>query len=200
MNCLALLPLLPLDLAKEIQMIDDGGYNEEIGIMKSLVLKFGFDKVCFVGEGLVIGVEMLDELRFALNNTFTWKFNKQFDRKFWLYFLSLMGEKLMTIYVSMEISGANKNSNVDYKNLKMASGLWFKLCQRYDVKLGLCYKNRDVGYAVSYCNFARAIDIKKINNFCKFAFAPTLYFGETCRVDNNVARKYFRKRGFISAL
>ena len=110
----------------------------------------------------------IQNLSFLLNNSFS----KKYNITFWQYLLSSISFKLMNIYNSILILNFNFNSNFYYKNLKIAINIWFKLCQKHNIKLCLYQFNKNNIQIQTKRILAR--HIFKINNFNNFFSAPQI--------------------------
>ena len=126
-----------------------------------------------VNNHLVLSCNLVDEVIEDLYNDLMFMYNAHYPRasylrEGWCNVLGNISNVLMYYYNRLAFRGCLKNKNSNYKYLKMCIELWFKLCQKYNLYLVLCYLdstkkvNRNI----------KAIKLRPIKNFMEFRIAP----------------------------
>ena len=171
-----LLFLLPPDLVNNIYLIilKDSSVNK-------IILKFRYNKLChniiksiynFINIDIyeIIDKNILDHyvvfLDFVVKNNLPTNYNKLF----WENLLNLISKKLGEIHTRLIMNNSNTNSNNNYKNLKIIIKLWFKICQKYYIKLQFSEyinKRKDVKFIIR-----NSRSIIKLLDFSKYFTSP----------------------------
>ena len=86
----------------------------------------------------------------------------------WSNVLGNISNVLMYYYNRLAFRGCLKKKNRNYNYLKMCIQLWFKLCQKYNLYLVLCYLDS----AKKVNRNIKAIKLRPITNFMDFRIAP----------------------------
>tara|TARA_B110000444_G_scaffold242325_1_gene259536 strand:- start:19703 stop:20338 length:636 start_codon:yes stop_codon:yes gene_type:complete len=136
MNNFYLLFILPSDLVHYIFKIILREKNANI-----IINRFHFNNKCYqVIFGIInfvyldnnyISNSLIDNLNFVLCKNIPKKFNK----KFWEHLLNLISKRFGEIHIKTIMYNNNTKNNIVYKNLKIVIKLWFKICQKYSIKL-----------------------------------------------------------------
>jgi hypothetical protein len=91
-----------------------------------------------------------------------------YSRNTWHRVLNNISQILMYYYNRLAFSDSLKKNNVNYAYLKMCIELWFKLCQKYNLYLILCYLKS----AKRVNRNDKAIKLRTIKNFAEFRVSP----------------------------
>lgn len=86
----------------------------------------------------------------------------------WPNVLGNVSQLLMYYYNRLAFSDSLKKKNSNYVYLKACIELWFKLCQKYNLYLVLCYLDS----AKRVDRIIKAIKLRTIKNFSQFRLAP----------------------------
>ena len=86
----------------------------------------------------------------------------------WSNVLGNVSQLLMYYYNRLAFSDSLKKKNSNYVYLKACIELWFKLCQKYNLYLVLCYLDS----AKKVNRNIKAIKLRPITNFMDFRIAP----------------------------
>ena len=126
-----------------------------------------------VNDHLVVSCNLVDEVIEDLYNDLTFMYNAHYPRanylrEGWSNVLGNISNILMYYYNRLAFRGCLKNKNSNYKYLKMCIELWFKLCQKYNLYLVLCYLDS----AKKVNRNIKAIKLRPIKNFTEFRIAP----------------------------
>ena len=117
--------------------------------------------------------QVLDEVIEDLYNELTFMYNAHYPRAIylregWPNVLGNISNILMYYYNRLAFRGCLKKKNSNYNYLKMCIELWFKLCQKYNLYLVLCYLDS----AKKVNRNIKAIKLRPIKNFTEFRIAP----------------------------
>ena len=126
-----------------------------------------------VNNHLVLSCNLVDEVIEDLYNDLTFMYNAHYPRASylgdeWSDVLGNISNVLMYYYNRLAFRGCLKKKNSNYKYLKMCIQLWFKLCQKYNLYLVLCYLDS----AKKVNRNIKAIKLRPIKNFMEFRIAP----------------------------
>ena len=130
-----------------------------------------------VNNYLVVSCNLVDEVIEDLYNNLTFMYKAHYPRASYLGYewsnvLGNISNVLMYYYNRLAFRGCLKNKNSNYKYLKMCIELWFKLCQKYNLYLLLCYLDS----AKKVNRNIRAIKLRPIKNFTEFRIAPLVTY------------------------
>ena len=122
---------------------------------------------------LVLSCNLVDEVIEDLYNDLTFMYNAHYPRASylgdeWSNVLCNISNVLMYYYNRLAFRGCLKKKNSNYNYLKMCIQLWFKLCQKYNLYLVLCYLDS----AKKVNRNIKAIKLRPIKNFTEFRIAP----------------------------
>lgn len=126
-----------------------------------------------VNNYLVVSCNLVDEVIEDLYNELTFMYNAHYPRASYLGYdwsnvLGNISNILMYYYNRLAFRGCLKKKNRNYNYLKMCIQLWFKLCQKYNLYLVLCYLDS----AKKVNRNIKAIKLRPITNFMDFRIAP----------------------------
>ena len=134
-------------------------------LMKSLIMILLYPPMDKIGYHLLTDENIIN-LRFILNNNYP----KTYDKCFWQNLLTLLSYQLMAMSNWLLLNNLNVNSNFRYRNLKIAIEIWFRMCQKYHIKLLL--SNLNCGKLSQ--TRVKARHIVKIKQFSNYRFAPMI--------------------------
>ena len=117
-------------------------------------------------------------------NNLTIMYNSHYSRMNYLRYdwanvLGNLSRILMYYYNRLAFSDCLKKKNINYKYLKASIQLWFKLCQKYNLYLVLCYMQS----AKKVNRNMKAINLRTIKNFSEFRVSPLVTFYNTAEAD-----------------
>jgi hypothetical protein len=92
----------------------------------------------------------------------------------WANALGNISQILMYYYNRLAFSDSLKKKNSNYVYLKACIQLWFKLCQKYNLYLVLCYLES----AKRVNRNDKAIKLRTIKNFAEFRLAPLVTYSK----------------------
>lgn len=92
----------------------------------------------------------------------------------WANVLGNVSQILMYYYNRLAFSDSLKKKNSNYVYLKACIQLWFKLCQKYNLYLVLCYLES----AKRVNRNDKAIKLRTIKNFAEFRLAPLVTYSK----------------------
>jgi len=95
-------------------------------------------------------------------------------RHHWANVLGNISQILMYYYNRLAFSDSLKKKNSNYVYLKACIQLWFKLCQKYNLYLVLCYLKS----AKRVNRNDKAIKLRTIKNFAEFRLAPLVTYSK----------------------
>ncbi len=95
-------------------------------------------------------------------------------RHHWANVLGNVSQILMYYYNRLAFSDSLKKKNSNYVYLKACIQLWFKLCQKYNLYLVLCYLKS----AKRVNRNDKAIKLRTIKNFAEFRLAPLVTYSK----------------------
>ena len=95
-------------------------------------------------------------------------------RHHWANVLGNVSQILMYYYNRLAFSDSLKKKNSNYVYLKACIQLWFKLCQKYNLYLVLCYLKS----AKRVNRNTKAIKLRTIKNFAEFRLAPLVTYSK----------------------
>jgi hypothetical protein len=95
-------------------------------------------------------------------------------RNGWANVLGNISQILMYYYNRLAFSDSLKKRNSNYVYLKACIQLWFKLCQKYNLYLILCYLKS----AKRVNRNDKAIKLRTIKNFAEFRLAPLVTYSK----------------------
>ena len=95
-------------------------------------------------------------------------------RHYWANVLGNVSQILMYYYNRLAFSDSLKKKNSNYVYLKACIQLWFKLCQKYNLYLVLCYLES----AKRVNRNDKAIKLRTIKNFAEFRLAPLVTYSK----------------------
>ena len=126
-----------------------------------------------VNNHLVVSCNLVDEVIEDLYNDLTFMYKAHYPRASYLGYdwsnvLGNISNVLMYYYNRLAFRGCLKKKNRNYNYLKMCIQLWFKLCQKYNLYLVLCYLDS----AKKVNRNIKAIKLRPITNFMDFRIAP----------------------------
>ena len=126
-----------------------------------------------VNNYLVVSCNLVDEVIEDLYNDLTFMYKAHYPRASYLGYdwsnvLGNISNILMYYYNRLAFRGCLKKKNRNYNYLKMCIQLWFKLCQKYNLYLVLCYLDS----AKKVNRNIKAIKLRPITNFMDFRIAP----------------------------
>ena len=126
-----------------------------------------------VNNHLVLSCNLVDEVIEDLYNDLMFMYNAHYPRASylrdeWSNVLGNISNVLMYYYNRLAFRGCLKKKNSNYNYLKMCIQLWFKLCQKYNLYLVLCYLDS----AKKVNRNIKAIKLRPIKNFTEFRIAP----------------------------
>jgi hypothetical protein len=93
-------------------------------------------------------------------------------RHHWANALGNISQILMHYYNRLAFSDSLKKKNINYIYLTESIQLWFKLCQKYNLYLVLCYMKS----AKKVDRNSKAIKLRTIKNFAEFRLAPLVTY------------------------
>ena len=126
-----------------------------------------------VNNHLVVSCNLVDEVIEDLYNNLLFMYKAHYPRASYLGYdwsnvLGNISNILMYYYNRLAFRGCLKKKNRNYNYLKMCIQLWFKLCQKYNLYLVLCYLDS----AKKVNRNIKAIKLRPITNFMDFRIAP----------------------------
>ena len=126
-----------------------------------------------VNNYLVVSCNLVDEVIEDLYNHLLFMYKAHYPRASYLGYdwsnvLGNISNVLMYYYNRLAFRGCLKKKNRNYNYLKMCIQLWFKLCQKYNLYLVLCYLDS----AKKVNRNIKAIKLRPITNFMDFRIAP----------------------------
>ena len=126
-----------------------------------------------VNNYLVVSCNLVDEVIEDLYNNLLFMYKAHYPRASYLGYdwsnvLGNISNVLMYYYNRLAFRGCLKKKNRNYNYLKMCIQLWFKLCQKYNLYLVLCYLDS----AKKVNRNIKAIKLRPITNFMDFRIAP----------------------------
>ena len=126
-----------------------------------------------VNNHLVVSCNLVDEVIEDLYNHLLFMYKAHYPRASYLGYdwsnvLGNISNILMYYYNRLAFRGCLKKKNSNYNYLKMCIQLWFKLCQKYNLYLVLCYLDS----AKKVNRNIKAIKLRPITNFMDFRIAP----------------------------
>ena len=126
-----------------------------------------------VNNHLVVSCNLVDEVIEDLYNHLLFMYKAHYPRASYLGYdwsnvLGNISNILMYYYNRLAFRGCLKKKNSNYNYLKMCIELWFKLCQKYNLYLVLCYLDS----AKKVNRNIKAIKLRPITNFMDFRIAP----------------------------
>ena len=126
-----------------------------------------------VNNHLVVSCNLVDEVIEDLYNHLLFMYKAHYPRASYLGYdwsnvLGNISNILMYYYNRLAFRGCLKKKNRNYNYLKMCIQLWFKLCQKYNLYLVLCYLDS----AKKVNRNIKAIKLRPITNFMDFRIAP----------------------------
>ena len=98
----------------------------------------------------------------------------KYMRNGWANVLGNVSQILMYYYNRLAFSDSLKKKNSNYVYLKACIQLWFKLCQKYNLYLVLCYLKS----AKRVNRNDKAIKLRTIKNFAEFRLAPLVTYSK----------------------
>ena len=98
----------------------------------------------------------------------------KYMRDGWANVLGNVSQILMYYYNRLAFSDSLKKKNSNYGYLKACIQLWFKLCQKYNLYLVLCYLES----AKRVNRNDKAIKLRTIKNFAEFRLAPLVTYSK----------------------
>jgi hypothetical protein len=98
----------------------------------------------------------------------------KYMRDGWANVLGNVSQILMYYYNRLAFSDSLKKKNSNYVYLKACIQLWFKLCQKYNLYLVLCYLES----AKRVNRNDKAIKLRTIKNFAEFRLAPLVTYSK----------------------
>ena len=98
----------------------------------------------------------------------------KYMRNGWANVLGNISQILMYYYNRLAFSDSLKKKNSNYVYLKACIQLWFKLCQKYNLYLVLCYLES----AKRVNRNDKAIKLRTIKNFAEFRLAPLVTYSK----------------------
>jgi hypothetical protein len=98
----------------------------------------------------------------------------KYMRDGWANVLGNVSQILMYYYNRLAFSDSLKKKNSNYVYLKACIQLWFKLCQKYNLYLVLCYLKS----AKRVNRNDKAIKLRTIKNFAEFRLAPLVTYSK----------------------
>ena len=98
----------------------------------------------------------------------------KYMRDGWANVLGNISQILMYYYNRLAFSDSLKKKNSNYGYLKACIQLWFKLCQKYNLYLVLCYLES----AKRVNRNDKAIKLRTIKNFAEFRLAPLVTYSK----------------------
>ena len=98
----------------------------------------------------------------------------KYMRDGWANVLGNVSQILMYYYNRLAFSDSLKKKNSNYVYLKACIQLWFKLCQKYNLYLVLCYLKS----AKRVNRNTKAIKLRTIKNFAEFRLAPLVTYSK----------------------
>lgn len=98
----------------------------------------------------------------------------KYMRNGWANVLGNVSQILMYYYNRLAFSDSLKKKNSNYVYLKACIQLWFKLCQKYNLYLVLCYLES----AKRVNRNDKAIKLRTIKNFAEFRLAPLVTYSK----------------------
>jgi hypothetical protein len=98
----------------------------------------------------------------------------KYMRNGWANVLGNVSQILMYYYNRLAFSDSLKKKNSNYVYLKACIQLWFKLCQKYNLYLVLCYLES----AKRVNRNDKAIKLRTIKNFAEFRLAPLVTYAK----------------------
>ena len=128
---------------------------------------------------LVVSCNLVDEVIEDLYNELTFMYNAHYPRasylrEGWPNVLGNVSQLLMYYYNRLAFSDSLKKKNTNYVYLKACIELWFKLCQKHNLYLVLCYLDS----AKRVNRNAKAIKLRTIKNFASFRLAPLVTYAK----------------------
>jgi uncharacterized protein YejL (UPF0352 family) len=104
-------------------------------------------------------------------------------RHHWANVLGNTSQILMHYYNRLAFSDSLKKKNINYIYLTASIQLWFKLCQKYNLYLVLCYMKS----AKKIDRNSKAIQLRTIKNFAEFRLAPLVTYAKM--PENNIGNE-----------
>ena len=122
---------------------------------------------------VIISSNTKDDVITDLYKHLTFMYNAHYPRanylrEGWPNVLGNVSQLLMYYYNRLAFSDGLKKKNTNYVYLKACIELWFKLCQKYNLYLVLCYLDS----AKKVNRNIKAIKLRPIKNFTEFRIAP----------------------------
>ena len=132
-----------------------------------------------VNNYLVVSCNLVDEVIEDLYNDLMFMYKAHYPRASYLGYdwsnvLGNISNVLMYYYNRLAFRGCLKKKNRNYNYLKMCIQLWFKLCQKYNLYLVLCYLDS----AKKVNRNIKAIKLRPITNFMYFRLAPLVTYAK----------------------
>ena len=180
MNNYYLLFFLPADLVHYIFKIILREKNANI-----IIKRFHFNKISnltikniinFINNrnGCYMPETLIDNLNYVLHKNMSKKYNKVF----WQHLLNLLSNIFGDIHIRMVGKNMNINNNIQYKNLKIIIKLWFKICQKYNIKLKLSeYINIKKKDQINF-KIINSKHIIKLLDFNKYFISPRVVINQ----------------------
>ena len=150
--------------------VDLSHYNIEYISQHSI---YSINYIYNANFAVIISSNTKDDVITDLYKHLTFMYNAHYPRanylrEGWPNVLGNVSQLLMYYYNRLAFSDSLKKKNSNYVYLKACIELWFKLCQKYNLYLVLCYLesakrvNRNI----------KAIKLRTIKNFAQFRLAP----------------------------
>lgn len=128
---------------------------------------------------VIISSNTKDDVITDLYKHLTFMYNAHYPRanylrEGWPNVLGNVSQLLMYYYNRLAFSDSLKKKNTNYVYLKACIELWFKLCQKHNLYLVLCYLDS----AKRVNRNAKAIKLRTIKNFAEFRIAPLVTYAK----------------------
>ena len=205
MTYFLLFNILPYDIVYYIYKINKLLYVKEK--LQKYINNFKFIKKSF--DQLIIDSYMLDNQLFINSNqVFINKipllknenliFMKYLSnnyikksRKYWIYFLDFIANKLNIIRNYLHIKKLNINTNKQYLSYKNFYLYWFKICKKYNIKLQISKKNsNDKNYNNILIFTSSSRNFDKLKKLYKLTRVPIVLDDNYEYISNNSFENY----------
>lgn len=113
------------------------------------------------------------------------------SRKYWIYFLDFIANKLNIIRNYLHIKKLNINTNKQYLSYKNFYLYWFKICKKYNIKLQISKKNsNDKNYNNILIFTSSSRNFDKLKKLYKLTRVPIVLDDNYEYISNNSFENY----------
>lgn len=149
---------------------------ESIKYITNIITDFNIDSYLY-NEFLTN--KFLDSLYIIYNSNYN---REKYINEFWVCFSDLLSKKLMRFTNNILFNNENKKNNEKYIILNKSIHLWFKICQKHNIRLMLCFSKVN-NYVYSFSR-----KIKEIKKFIKFLQSPRSVYSNNLFLDEEYSR------------